>query len=277
MYWAGYFGVELQMLSITRDVDLFGTREQAQRAASQLSVPHTLFIADMDRATPNSALLEVRLPGYEAPIIVDFLESVAGLKNAVIKRRAPTVLIGGAKVKVLHPLDCLASKMFNLMRFDGKRTPEGREQARLAIEIAKAFVRQFIHMPVGSTDSKEQQEARESARGTLLKAIETIHDVANSPSGHFVYEEFGFDCMRAIPKDDLNAPVPEGMESLAPPELLATRIPQMEAHVEAKREAARRRRASHAARRPRPLADERGAEGLSGTVGEVSGDVGKSD
>lgn len=254
LFWAGYFGIAMRMLSITRDVDLFGTRAQAQRAAAQLALPHTLYVADMDRATANSAQLEVRLPGHAQPVLVDFLMSVAGLKSAGIRKRAATVEIGGAQVRVLHPLDCLASKMFNLKHFAEKRTPEGVEQGRLAIEIAKAFVRQcrFVPLAKKATPSKIAPSdaaravnltpaQRDSARKTLLKAVEMIHGIAATPGALFAYEEYGVDCMHAITRSGLRARAPAGSESLVPKSLLSTRIPQMKLHVAAKRDASRRR------------------------------------
>ena len=251
-FWADYFGIAVRMASITRDLDLFGTRAQAQRAAAQLSFPHTLYVADLERATPNSAQLEVHLPGQVKPVVVAFLMSVAGLRNAGIRQRAATVAIGGTQVRMLHPLDCLASKMFNLKHFPEKRTPEGVEQGRLAIEIAQAFVGQCRYLPLdaqstqtsgkGKRAPNQKPGLRESARKTLLKAVEMIHRIATTPGALFAYQEFGLDCMHAISRSGLRAPAPAGSESLVPKSLLSVRIAQMEAHVAAKRDAARRRR-----------------------------------
>ena len=253
-YWAAYFGIRPRLPSITRDVDLFGTRQQALRATAHLTLPHTLYVADLDRATPNSAQLEVQLAGHSQPVVVDFLVSVAGLDSPAMLRRAATVEIGGAQVRVLHPLDCLASKMFNLKHFQEKRNAEGVEQARLAIEIAKAFVRQLMLVPVeqesrGKRDPAGKAERRAAARKTLLKAIEMIHDIAAAPSAVFAYLECGLDCMRAIPKQELRAAIGKasaGMAPLVPEELLTVRIPQIEAHVKAKRDALSRRRNAQA-------------------------------
>ncbi len=250
-YWAGYFGIRPRLASITRDVDLFGTRQQAQRAAAQLALPHTLYVADMDRATPNSAQLEVRLAGHAQPVVIDFLVSIAGLNSPAMLRRAATVEIGGVQVRVLHPLDCLASKLFNLKHFEEKRNAEGVEQGRLAIEIAKAFTAQCLHLPVGGVSPGQ----RASARKMLLKAIEMIHHIATTPSALFAYLECGLDCMRAIPKQALRADALKpaaGMEPLVPEELLAVRIPQMEAHVKAKRDTSQRLRDRRARTPKRP-------------------------
>lgn len=257
-YWAGYFHIRPRLPSITRDVDLFGTRQQAQRAAAQLALPHTLYVAGMDRATPNSAQLEVQLVGHAQPVLVDFLVSVAGLNSPAMLRRAATVEIGGVQVRVLHPLDCLASKLFNLKHFQDKRTPEGVEQGRLAIEIAKAFVKQLIlflietappgkHGSTGNVGERTQQRA--SRRKSLLKAIEMIHDIAVAPGALFAYLEYGLDCMLAIPKRELRAAARNStarVEPLVPGELLTVRLPQMEAHVKAKRDALSRRRSAQA-------------------------------
>jgi hypothetical protein len=71
---------------------------------------------------------------------VDFLSSIVGLDTEAIRRRA-SYLTGpdGVTIQRLHPIDVLKSRLRNLQSLPSKRNPVSVAQARLAVEVARAF------------------------------------------------------------------------------------------------------------------------------------------
>lgn len=86
-----------------------------------------------------------------------------------------------------------------------KRTPQGIEQARLAIEIAAAFIEQA---------SMQQRE--------LLNAIEAIGKFAPTVPARFASDNYRLDCLKAVPASVLQQGVlPESFRNKRWPQILA--------------------------------------------------------
>lgn len=179
-FWIRYFNIQARLPALTDDIDYLGTKAEARRASVRLKVPHTLKIATFDDNTPNSALLSVDMEGYPEPVLIDYLPSIIGVESKAIEKSAVVVEFEGEPLRVLHPLQLLQAKIWNLYRLEGKRTPEGIEQARLAIEIAAAFVEQANMSP------------RER-----LGAIKAIGKFAATIPARFAAEQYGLDCLKA--------------------------------------------------------------------------------
>jgi hypothetical protein len=109
------------------------------------------------------------------------LATIIGVESKAIEKSAIVVEMEGEPLRVLHPLLLLQAKIWNLYRLEEKRTPEGIEQARLAIEIAAAFI------------SESEMNQRET-----LNAIEAIGKFAATTPARFA-RTYGLDCMKAIP------------------------------------------------------------------------------
>lgn len=182
-FWIGYFNIRARLDALTRDIDYLGTRAEAKRASRRLRIPHTLNVASLADATPHSAVLSVDMAGYPEPVLIDYLASVIGVESKAIEKSAVVIEFQGEPLRVLHPLQLLQTKIWNLYRLAEKRTPEGIEQARLAIEIAAAFIGQ---VPM------TQRE--------LLDAIEAIGKFAVTAPARFAASEYGLDCLGGIPQ-----------------------------------------------------------------------------
>ena len=181
-FWIRQFNIQPQLPALTVDIDFLGTRNDAKTVSARLKIPHMLKIATFDDHTPNSALLSVDMEGYPEPVLIDYMASIIGVESNAIQKSAVAVEFQGQPLRVLHPLQLLQAKIWNLYRLVGKRTPEGIEQARLAIEIAAAFV----------------EQAGMSQRD-LLDAIEAIGRFAPTQPARFAADTYGLDCLRAIP------------------------------------------------------------------------------
>lgn len=204
-FWIEYFGIESRLPALTRDIDYLGTIAAAKRVSARLKIPHKLKIATLDDHTPNSAVISVQMTGYPEPVLIDYLASILGVESEAIKKSAVLAEFQGEPIRVLHPLLLLQAKMWNLYRFEDKRDAEGVEQARLAIEIAAAFIER-ANLP--------QRE--------LLKAIEAIGKFAATTPARFAVEHFKLDCLKAIPESVFRPGVlPTAFHEKRWPQLLA--------------------------------------------------------
>ena len=204
-FWIGQFNIQPQLPALTVDIDYLGTKRDARSASARLKIRHKLKIATFDDHTPGSALLSVEMEGYPEPILIDYMASIIGVESKAIQKSAVTVEFQGQPLRVLHPLHLLQAKIWNLYRLEAKRTPEGVEQARLAIEIAAAFI--------GRAGM---------SRRDLLDAIEGVGRFAPTQPARFASEEYGLDCMKAIPASVLRKGIlPEVFRNKRWPQILA--------------------------------------------------------
>ncbi|MBI3370922.1 MAG: hypothetical protein HY017_04065 [Betaproteobacteria bacterium] len=204
-FWIRYFNIQAQLPALTDDIDYLGTRAEAKRVSARLKVSHTLKIATIDDNAPNSALLSVNLKGYPEPVLIDYLASIIGVESKAVQESAVVVEFQGEPLRVLHPLQLLQTKIWNLYRLDVKRTPEGIEQARLAIEVAAAFIER-ANMP----------------QRYLLDAIEAVGRFAPTLPARFALEQYGLDCLKAVPASVLrNGILPKDFRKKRWPQILA--------------------------------------------------------
>jgi hypothetical protein len=203
-FWTQYFGLQPRLPGLTGDVDYLGTKAEAKRASARLTLPHKLKVATLDDATPNTAVLSVEMEGYADPVLIDYLASIVGIETKHIEKTAVSVTFEGKPLRVIHPLLLLQAKIWNLYRLEEKRTPEGIEQARLAIEIAAAYIEEA---------KLEQRE--------ILKAVELIGKFSATAPARFA-QRYGLDCMNAIPETVLKPGVlPSAFHEKRWPQILA--------------------------------------------------------
>ncbi len=181
-FWARRFNLRPRLDVLTVDIDFLATRAEAKRAAAQLRMPHTFTVATFDDHAPNSAVLSVPLKGYRRPVMIDFMGSIIGPGTRAVEKAAVTIEFNGQPLRVIHPLHLLESKIANLHLLSAKRTPEGIEQARLAIEIVAAYL---ARAPLTQRDR--------------LNAIEAIGKFAATTPARYARESHGLDCLDAIP------------------------------------------------------------------------------
>ena len=204
-FWIRYFKIHAPLPALTVDIDYLGTKAEAKRASARLKLRHTLRIATFDDHTPNSALLSVNLAGYPEPVLIDYLTSIVGVESKAIEKSAVVVEFEGEPLRILHPLQLLQAKIWNLYRLEQQRTPEGIEQARLAIAIAAAFIEQ--------ADMKQRE---------LLNAIEAIGRFAATLPARFAADKYGLDCLTAVAATVLRKGIlPENFHGKRWPQILA--------------------------------------------------------
>lgn len=205
-FWVKQFNLRPRLPALTVDIDFLATRAEARRVAARLPVRHVLKTAALDDNTPNSAVLQVMLDGYPQPILVDFMAGIVGVDSRAVERSAVEVEFDGQALRIIHPLHLLQSKIANLYHLGAKRTEAGIEQARLAIEIAAAYL----------------EQAR-LGRRERLKAIESIGKYAATAPARYAAEAFGLDCLNAVPASLLRkGALPEDFLKRRWPQILAS-------------------------------------------------------
>ncbi len=183
--WANVLGVRPKPPLepyVTSDIDFLGSRQVAAAMAGKLGAQLLVPPKD-DHVQVNAAVL--LLHGKDGGrVIVDFLSVVSGLDAAKIRKRALEVEAFGTVFRVMHPVDCLESRISNLHLLPAKRNEIGVAQARLSIDIVHAFIAKIV--------------SSEGVRHALDLA-EHVGKLARSTAAGQVRGKFDINVLDAIP------------------------------------------------------------------------------
>jgi hypothetical protein len=175
---------------ISADMDFIGSVSAAKalgKALNKNGGDWKLHEVDADDVTPQSAKLSltVKDEGYKE---IDFLWAIVGVDTDQVRDRAVEMTLPGIPkgVKIIHPLDLLASRLHNLADLPGKRDVQGVAQAHLGINIARAFIFQ-AH---GALEERD-----------VFPFVEEIRRIALNKKLARVYFEYGFDVLSVVPVD----------------------------------------------------------------------------
>jgi hypothetical protein len=173
---------------ISADIDFIGSVKAAKALGKALNKGGgnwKLHEVDSDDFTPQTAKLSlaVKDEGYKE---IDFLWAIVGVDTDQVKNRAVEVMLPGISggVKIIHPLDLLASRLHNLANLPGKRDVQGVAQGLLGISVARAFISQAAHSALEERD--------------VFPFVEEIRRIALNKKLGRVYYEYGFDVLSAV-------------------------------------------------------------------------------
>jgi hypothetical protein len=190
--WASYFDVqppgELSQL-ITVDADFVGTSQVARLLKQGLGDSWRIREGTLDDAGGQVAKVFTE-PSPGGIKQIDFLSGIIGetLSTEKIEARASTIEYEpGLTVRVLHPLDVLESRLYNLALLSSKRNRIGVAQARLAVQVVRAFLLEHL---------SEGREPR-----VVHQAIKRVGKMALNTQLANVAFEYGIDVLSAIPVD----------------------------------------------------------------------------
>jgi hypothetical protein len=224
-FWALYYGVRpVGVLSetVTMDVDFIGTAETATRLVELLGKPWQLHKGTLDEASAQVAKVYRVLPENGLKQI-DFLSGIVGLDSAQVAARGAEVETpGGALFRVLHPLDVLESRLQNLATLPAKQNAFGVAQAKLAVQVAGAFIGHSL---------AEAQRPR-----VVFQAIKRVAQLALDSRLAQTTFEHDIDVLSAVP-----------VEQISTPEFRERRWPRVLARLARKRGVYDARRAKRAA------------------------------
>src|SRR3984957_6231588 len=215
-FWADHLRVErpANLLSgVTADADFIGNSALAKDLARHLG--WQIWIPALDDSTPQMGKLTHRTKSGEVKQ-VDFLSGVVGLTTKDLVRRAIEMEVPDiGQLRVIHPLDVLDSRIQNLHLLPEKRTDAGIAQARLAVDVARAFIR-------------EEVVTRDERAG--LRLLERVAEIAGEIAAVRVFLLYGIDPLKAVPLEDFRTTSA----------LHKVRWPQIVAEVGEKRESMRK-------------------------------------
>jgi hypothetical protein len=215
-FWADHFRVprpEPLVEAVSADVDFIGSAALAQKLAQVLGWKS--WIPSLDDPTFQTGKVTFKLKDGSVKQ-ADFLSGVVGLATRDVVRRALEVDIPDlGRIRVMHPVDVLDSRIQNLHVLAAKRNAAGKAQARLAIAVVAAFIRDVI-----------QTRGEKAA----LKLLERVAEIAADFAAVRIFLLYDIDPMAAVPIAEFRTT----------PALHAKRWPQLLAHVDAQRAKVRR-------------------------------------
>jgi hypothetical protein len=187
-FWADHFGVsrpEDLIAAVSADADFIADGNLARKLARALGWKS--WIPGFDDATFQTGKVTQKQPDGSVKQ-VDFLASVAGLVTADVVNRAIEMDVPEiGRLRVMHPIDVLDSRVQNLALIPSKRTPAGVSQAKLAIEVARRFV---------------AAEVAERGEKKSLNLLERLAAIANEAGATRVFLRFEIDPLLAMPIEE---------------------------------------------------------------------------
>jgi len=184
-FWADHLQVERPVnlaSGVTADADFIGDSVLAKDLASRLG--WQLWIPALDDSTPQTGKVTQRTKSGQVKQ-VDFLSGVVGLTTKDLVRRAIEMEMPDiGRLRVIHPIDVLDSRIQNLHLLPEKRTDAGIAQGRLAVDVARAFIRQEV-------------ATRDERAG--LKLLERVAEIASDMAAVRVFLLYGIDPLEAVP------------------------------------------------------------------------------
>jgi hypothetical protein len=184
-FWADHLQVELPeslVSGVTADADFIGDAALATTLGKRLG--WQTWIPSLDDSTPQTGKVTHRTGSGQVKQ-VDFLSGVVGLTTKDLARRALEMDIPDmGRLRVIHPMDVLDSRIQNLHLLPEKRNDTGIAQARLALGVARTFI------------------AREVAtRGERvgLKLLERVAEMAADIAAVRVFLLYAIDPLEAVP------------------------------------------------------------------------------
>jgi len=215
-FWADHLQVERPanlVSGVTADADFIGDSVLARDLGKRLG--WDTWIPSLDDSTPQTGKVTHRTRSG-AVKQVDFLSGVIGLTTKDLIRRALEMDVPDiGRLRIMHPIDVLDSRIQNLHALPEKRTDAGIAQARLALGVAHAFIR--------------QQVATQGERAGL-KLLERVVDIAGDIAAVRVFLLYGIDPLQSVPLEDFRTTSA----------LHKVRWPQIVAEVAEKRELLRK-------------------------------------
>jgi hypothetical protein len=215
-FWADHLQVERPenlVSGVTAGADFIGDSVLAKDLAERLG--WKIWIPALDDSTPQTGKVTHRTKSGKVKQ-VDFLSGVVGLTTKDLARRAIELEMPEiGHLRVIHPIDVLDSRIQNLHLLPEKRTGAGMAQARLAVDVARAFIRQEV-------------ATRDERAG--VKLLERVADIASDIGAVRVFLLYGIDPLKSVPLEDFRTTSA----------LHKVRWPQIVAEVGEKRESLRR-------------------------------------
>lgn len=187
-FWSDHFDVQRPANlepAVSADADFIADAELARKLAEILG--WTPWIPGFDDATFQTGKVTKKLEDGSVKQVA-FLESVAGLATQDVVRRAIEMDVPEVgRLRIMHPLDVLDSRIQNLDMIPSKRTRAGVSQAELAVDVARRFL---------SLEIAERGERK------ALRLLERIGSMASYDGSVRIFLKYGIDPLNAVPVEE---------------------------------------------------------------------------
>ncbi|MEO8331313.1 MAG: hypothetical protein ABI479_02695 [Gallionella sp.] len=189
-FWVDYFKIPVPKSDtpyLTQDADVLATKHDARIIAAELN--GTLSIPKPDDHTSNNAIVTYKTSDGRT-LFVDFMGTLIGLTNEEIRKTAVELEHPEyGLIRILHPSLVLKSRIANLYHLQSKRDTNGIEQARLAVQVVKAFFENYVSLGLaGKTPDRY-----------LIDRVKWLDKLANSDAGMFAFAQWKIDVLKAAP------------------------------------------------------------------------------
>lgn len=176
--WVEHYGVGVSegIAAISRDVDFLtdsaASRASVERYARALG-GQTFFPSQ--RAITSLVGQAFRLLPDDEYLNVDVLWNLIGLTPEQVRARAVTAVRSDISFRVMHELHVLRSRLMNLYELKEKQNEKGEMQLRLAIDVAREFLR--------AESKKYSADATRMGRSPLQALFKEITRLATDDAG----------------------------------------------------------------------------------------------
>lgn len=200
-FWMDRYGIAAAATIITNDGDALGRLEGARRIAAHL---RAVLLTPEARAL-TSLVAQIRIPldsqGKVRNIdVLHLLYTVGGLRKsreftqAVWRESVEIEWKPGHRIRVMHPLHVLDSRVQNAVGLLQSKGPHVVTQAIWAVDVAREAIRRVLQQP------------HESER--LGRLIRRVHNLARSRAGRQILRDHGIEVMDAVPIEEIRAAAP---------------------------------------------------------------------
>jgi hypothetical protein len=184
--WVSIFDLDIHRSGsapISIDADFLGDRGLVEQIHN--NIPGSTAKLQLRSAISSLiGVVEIPLPDDKF-MAIDVIDMVPPLtEEHVFKRAVPLSTPDGKRFLVLHPMDLLTSRAYNLRNFKEKQNANGIEQLQMSLRVV------FTYLSSALTDGGKQRQ--------VLKIIEEIARLAKGPSGATA-KAYGIDFLTAMP------------------------------------------------------------------------------
>ena len=173
----------------TKDIDFFGPVDEAKKLARELNAMLRLPQYEDGPLAAYFFVAEGEYAAFAPHIIgdfyrVDYMRKVCGPNMERLKSNALSIPYKGKTLRIMHPMDCLRSRIANLAVLENKQNSHSEDQTRAAIKIVHAYI-----MELRADNDGEK----------LLDAVTGARLIAHSKHALKVYALRRIDTLDAIP------------------------------------------------------------------------------
>lgn len=200
-FWMDRYGVAPEVAAISNDGDALGHLERARRIATRLRAA----VLTPEGGALTSLVAQIRIPiGPAGKVrnidVLHLLYTVGGLRKsreftqAVWRESVEIEWKPGHRIRVMHPLHVLESRVQNAVGLLQAKGPHVVTQAIWAVDVAREAIRRVLRQP-GESDR-------------LGAMLGQLHKLARARAGRQILREHGIEVLDAVPIEEIVAEAP---------------------------------------------------------------------